>query len=51
MNLKAMMLGSNAFYQKLLQCINTGITRLEFSNYFYSYQEQVASMDATKYQY
>jgi len=40
MNLKAMLLGSNAFYQKHSEAMDEGISRLEFSSYFYSFEQQ-----------
>src|SRR5207244_9988865 len=39
MNLKSMLLPSNAFYQKMLKCEEAGVSRLEFSHYFYSFEE------------
>ena len=49
MNLKSMLLSSNAFYQKLLECKEAGMTRLEFSHYFYSHEEQTTLMSMPVY--
>jgi hypothetical protein len=51
MNLKAMFLSSNYFNQKLLECEDTGISRLEFSNYFYSQKDQIYGMKISDYQH
>ena len=34
MNLKALFLCSNAFFEKVLRCLKEGMSRLEFSQYF-----------------
>jgi hypothetical protein len=39
MNLKALLKCSSQFYQKVLACADNGISRLEFSHYFYSFEE------------
>lgn len=39
MNLKAMLVPSTSFYKKMQECELAGITRLEFSSYFYSFKE------------
>lgn len=41
MNIKALLNCSSQFYQKLLQCSDFGVSRLEFSHYFYSYEESI----------
>ena len=39
MNLKGLLSCSSEFYQKLLECFESGLSRLEFSHYFYSFEE------------
>lgn len=39
MNLKALLNCSSPFYQKLRECFDYGVSRLEFSHYFYSFKE------------
>jgi len=39
MNLKGLLNCSSEFYQKLLHCFESGLSRLEFSHYFYSFEE------------
>jgi len=39
MNLKGLLNCSSEFYQKLLECFEFGLSRLEFSHYFYSFEE------------
>jgi hypothetical protein len=39
MNLKALFLCSNSFYQKIKDALNEGVSRLEFSKYFYDPSE------------
>ena len=50
MNLKSLLLGSNGFYQKHLKAMKQGITRLEFSSYFYSYKEQTQNINVQLFQ-
>lgn len=39
MNLKGLLNCSSEFYQKLRECFESGLSRLEFSHYFYSFDE------------
>ena len=50
MNLKALLLGSNEFYQKHIKAMRCGITRLEFSAYFNSVEEQQERIDVESFQ-
>ncbi len=50
MNFKSLLLGSNAFYQKHLKAMDQGITRLEFSSYFYSHEEQKQGINVSLFQ-
>jgi hypothetical protein len=49
MNLKGLLNCSSEFYQKLRECFESGLTRLEFSHYFYAFEES-QKIDVGKYQ-
>lgn len=48
MNLKGLLNCSSEFYQKLRECFEFGLSRLEFSHYFYSFGES-CKIDVEQY--